>query len=369
MVMQLWGKLTHSHKENYVINFKMKTDLTLSSAKSSLGCRTQKYATFLMLILCLTLLILKTSAQSNAEKDEDEAELRKAKLRSLLARPPLNIRQKTNAQQPSKKLNFNITQPVTSVTTTKATTTTATNHQRTTSSEPPTVSKGNSVGNENPLVAFLESLRAASKLNETRSVVEAKDTSLTVDGCNFEPESGTLECKNGLEFFDLNLAFVQTINQIGGGNNNHDADGNHRDDVGKTMQLKRIDIYSCKLPIVFKFYSNETNAKESEPPFPLLQSVQSVSILSSQVETIEDGAFDEFAESLIQLDLSSNRLEQIPPAVFQLKHLIDLDLSGNRISQLPAMMADSPSLTQHGMKMESFHNLVSLSSLNLGNNR
>lgn len=214
----------------------MKTDLTLSSAKSSFGWRTQKYAIFLVLIVCLTLLILKTSAQLNVETNE-EVELRKAKLRSLLARPPLNVR-KTNAQQPSKKLNDNTAQSVTTVTTSKSIiATTTTNNQTATSSKPPTVSKGNTVGNENQLVAFLESLRAASKLNATKSVIRAKDTSLNVDGCNFEQESGTLECKNDLEFFDLNLAFAQTINLIHNSNNNQDSDGNGSDYVGKTMQL------------------------------------------------------------------------------------------------------------------------------------
>ena len=49
--------------------------------------------------------------------------------------------------------------------------------------------------------------------------------------------------------------------------------------------------------------------------------------------------------------------------ILRLRHLIDLNLSGNQISQLPTL---PPNLVETG---GSFRNLVSLSSLNLGNNR
>ena len=81
------------------------------------------------------------------------------------------------------------------------------------------------------------------------------------------------------------------------------------------------------------------------------------------MENIEDGAFDSFSQTLIQLDLSNNKLDRIPSAILRLRHLFDLNLSGNQISQLPTL---PPNLVETG---GSFRNLVRLSSLNLGNNR
>ena len=95
-----------------------------------------------------------------------------------------------------------------------------------------------------------------------------------------------------------------------------------------------------------------------------VENIKTIAMVNSRIESIENGAFDHFSQSLIQLDLSNNKLDRIPNAILRLRYLIDLNLSGNQITQLPSLPQEN--LVKTG---GSFRNLVRLSSLNLGNNR
>ena len=293
--------------------------------------------------------MVKVSAQDNDNLDKD-AEERKAKLKSLLSLPPsASAFSRTNAQQiPDKSTVTSTTTP--SIQPSVLTTTNLANRQI-----PSTVrDKENKLN----LIKFLESRRNKNNnatVSPQKSLEKNMSSQELVSGCSFDIASGTLNCNQGLDFFDVNLAISQTLQNLDYYSNTNE----------NNVELSRIDVFSCNIPIVFKFlefYANVTKpAKKDDDIEPELY-VQTLGIVSSKVENIEDGAFDLFSETLIQLDLSNNKLDRIPSAIFRLRHLIDLDLSGNQISQLPALPSN---LVEAG----SFRNLVSLSSLNLGNNR
>ena len=326
----------------------MKTDRPFSLAKMSFFGKKSTYIYFIIICLALT---VKVSAQDIDNVDKD-AEERKAKLKSLLSAPPSSSAlPRTNAQQIPNKSSVTSTTP--SVQSSVLTTTNLANRQI-----PSTVrDKENKLN----LIKFLESRRNKNNnatVSPQKSLEKNMSSQELVSGCSFDIASGTLNCNQGLDFFDVNLAISQTLQNLDYYSNTNE----------NSVELSRIDVFSCNIPIVFKlleFYANITkpakNGDDFEPERSL-RYVQTLGIVSSKVENIEDGAFDLFSETLIQLDLSNNKLDRIPSAIFRLRHLIDLDLSGNQISQLPALPAN---LVEAG----SFRNLVSLSSLNLGNNR
>ena len=298
-----------------------------------------------MISLTLTAKVLTQSA----DKVDLDAEQRKAKLRSLLVRPPsTSALPQTNAQQITTSLSQDK------------------------SSEPslsnrPQINKNletkitplvSNEREEEKLIEFLQS-RKVNQTNDEESF-DRKPIKLqaSLHGCNFEQDSGTLNCKDGLEFFDVNLAYKQTLQSI-------NEKRRLKEDV---LELSRIDIFSCNIPIMFSLERNDSSfSRENDPSILIRQSqlenVKTVAIVNSGVESIQDGAFDAFSETLIQLDLSNNKLDRIPSAILKLRQLIDLNLGGNQISQLPALPTN---LVQTA---GSFRNLVRLSSLNIGNNR
>ena len=297
-----------------------------------------------MIFLALTVKVL----TQDIGKEGQDAEQRKAKLKSLLVLPSSSSAlPRTNAQQaPSKSsqdIKSSTTQP--SVFTTHGE---IENEQITT-----TLSNEDQ---EMTLIRFLESIKKKLNNHTSAEINETKTTSSQVlgKGCNFEQDSGTLNCKDGIEFFGINLAYSQVLKSI------HDQ----RQKNASVMQLSRIDIFSCNIPIMFSFnHNNSEKQNDGLKSTPSRNNVKTIAIINSKMETIEDSAFDEFLQTLIQLDLSNNKLDRIPSAVLRLSHLIDLNLSGNQISQLPVL---PPNLIE---TRGSFRNLVRLSSLNLGNNR
>ena len=323
----------------------MKTGYPLSQAKMSFSVKRSSYIYLILIFLTLTAKVL---TQSN-DKLSVDAEQRRAKLRSLLGRSP-----------PSTSVVLETQPPTIEGTLSQNGLSSTTELSPSTKNNPDPITDAGSVtennDDEEKLINFLES-RKNNTSNETLLKGMNEDglgkLQRLVKGCNFESSSGTLNCKDGLEFFDINSAYKQTIQIVREQSKEND------------IELSRIDIFSCSLPIIFSFHHNDTMSSTDEQVDDKneLENVKTLAIVHSNVENIEDGAFDNFMETLIQLDLSSNKLDRIPSAIFRLKHLIDLNLSGNQISQLPSLPSN---LIETGV---SFRNLVMLSSLNLGNNR
>ena len=324
----------------------MQTGYPLSQAKMSFSVKRSSYIYLILIFLTLTAKVL---TQSN-DKLSVDAEQRRAKLRSLLGRSP-----------PSTSVVLETQPPTIEGTLSQNGLSSTTELSPSTKNNPDPITDDGSVtennDDEEKLINFLES-RKNKASNETLIKEMNEDIGLgklqrLVKGCNFESSSGTLNCKDGLEFFDINSAYKQTIQIVREQSKEND------------IELSRIDIFSCNLPIIFSFHHNDTMSSTDEQVDDKneLENVKTLAIVHSNVENIEDGAFDNFMETLIQLDLSSNKLDRIPSAIFRLKHLIDLNLSGNQISQLPSLPSN---LIETGV---SFRNLVMLSSLNLGNNR
>lgn len=320
----------------------MKTDRPLSQAKMSLSLKRSTRVCFLMMIMTLTAKVL----AQNTDNLNQDAEQRKAKLRALLGRPLLS------SALPQSNARTTLSQDNISSTTQPSTSTSDTFNEN---SETTSIIRNQK--EEETLLEFLES-RKNKSVNQTNLKVsnpKLKGMRNVVKRCNFEGSSGTLNCKDGLDFFDVESAYKQTIRRIREQNKND----------GSAAELSRIDIFSCNIPIMFSFDSNNSSLTRDDQSVAVRSSenVKTIAIVNSGVENIEDGAFDSFSLTLIQLDLSNNKLDRIPSAILRLKQLIDLNLSGNQISQLPTL---PPNLVETG---GSFRNLVRLSSLNLGNNR
>ena len=324
----------------------MKTDRPLSKAKMSLSLKRSTRVYFLMMFMTLTAKVL----AQNTDNLNQDAEQRKAKLRALLGRPLLSS---ALPQSNARKILTSLSQDNVSSTTQTSTSTSSDilneNSQ--------TISTISNQKEEETLLEFLES-RKNKSVNQTILKVSnptPKELRNFVNKCHFEGSSGTLNCKDGLDFFDVGLSYKQTIRSIREQNKNDE----------NAVELSSIDIFSCNIPIMFSFDRNNSSLTQNDQSVAvrLPENVKTIAIVNSGVENIEDGAFDSFSLTLIQLDLSNNKLDRIPSAVLRLRHLIDLNLSGNQISQLPTL---SPNLVETG---GSFRNLVRLSSLNLGNNR
>ena len=323
----------------------MKTGYPLSQAKMSFSVKRSTCIYFILIFLTLTAKVL---TQSN-DKLSVDAEQRKAKLRSLLGRSPPS----------TSALLDNEPEPILS-TLSQDNLSSTTESSKSTISNPDLKTTATSVNTNDEtekLIDFLESRRNKTE-NQTSFIDSMNDKRFEkmqrlAKGCDFESGSGTLNCKDGLEFFDINSAYKHTIKSI------------QEQSKETDIKLSRIDIFSCNMPIIFSFDHNDSSSSSDEQieNTNSLENVKTVAIVHSNVENIEDGAFDNFLETLIQLDLSSNKLDRIPSAIFRLRHLIDLNLSGNQISQLPSLPSN---LIETGV---SFRNLVMLSSLNLGNNR
>ena len=323
----------------------MKTGYPLFQAKMSFSVKRSTCIYFILIFLTLTAKVL---TQSN-DKLSVDAEQRRAKLRSLLGRSP-----------PSTSALLD-TEPQTILSTLSQDSLPSTTESfQSTKNDPDSITEAESVTTneeEERLIDFLESRN--NKTTNVTLVEELRDTNgigklqRLEKGCNFESSSGTLNCKDGLDFFDIISAYKQTIQIIQEQSKEND------------IELSRIDIFSCSMPIIFSFDHNDSSSSTGEEIYDINkgENVKTIAIVHSNVENIEEGAFDNFMETLIQLDLSSNKLDRIPSAIFRLKNLIDLNLSGNQISQLPALPKN---LIETGV---SFRNLVMLSSLNLGNNR
>ncbi len=63
--------------------------------------------------------------------------------------------------------------------------------------------------------------------------------------------------------------------------------------------------------------------------------VRRVTLANSGLRALSTDAFDTVRESLTYLDLSGNELSHLPVALLDLARLEELDLSSNRIKQLP----------------------------------
>ena len=332
----------------------MWTDRSLSLAKMAFSLKRSRYVYLVMICLTLTLNVV---AQKN-DKISQDTELRKAKLRSLLVIPPsASSIPKRNGKQTQSTASENI---VSSSTQSSMSTVNIDLENDTLTSSIPILN------NERETKKLLEFL-ASVKRNETQSMNKtskpnARKLQESTKGCKFESELGTLNCKDGLEFFDINLAYKQTLQML--------SEQQNDDKSSIDLQLTRIDIFSCNLPILFSLNlpnNNHSHFVASEDESNLISSVENIktiAMVNSGIESIENGAFDHFSQSLIQLDLSNNKLDRIPNAILRLRYLIDLNLSGNQITQLPSLPQEN--LVKTG---GSFRNLVRLSSLNLGNNR
>ena len=323
----------------------MKTDRLLSQAKMSFSFKISSRVVCLMIFMTLT---AKVWAQNTDNLDQD-AEQRKAKLRALLGRPLLSSSLPvSNSRQIPTTLSMS---NLSSTTQSSMSTSDGRNENK------ETISIITNQTEKETLIKFLEARKnkPVSHLHLNESSPKAKKVQNPVKRCNFEEDSGTLNCKDGLDFFDVNTAYKQTVQFI----------KQQRINDENAAEFSRIDIFSCNIPIMFSFdHKNSTLERDDQSKeVSSSENVKTIAIVSSGVENIEDGAFDSFSQTLIQLDLSNNKLDRIPSAILRLRHLIDLNLSGNQISQLPTL---PPNLVETG---GSFRNLVSLSSLNLGNNR
>ena len=318
----------------------MKTDHPLSQAKMSLYLKRSTRVCFLMIFMTLTAKVL----AQNTDNINQDAEQRKAKLRALLGRPLLSS---ALPQSNARKTLTTLRQDNVSSTTQTSTSTSDDLNE--------TIPIISNQKEEKTLLEFLET-RKNKSVNQTNLNVsnpKTKELGNFVKKCNFERSSGTLNCKDGLDFFDVDSAYKQTIRSIREENKNDQ----------NAAELSRIDIFSCNIPIMFSFDRNNSSITGGDDQSRSTENVKTIAIVNSGVENIEDGAFNSFSQTLIQLDLSNNKLDRIPSAILRLRHLIDLNLSGNQISQLPTL---PPNLVETG---GSFRNLVRLSSLNLGNNR
>ena len=321
----------------------MKTGYPLFQAKMSFSVKRSTYIYFILIFLTLTAKVL----TQNNDKLSVDAQQRRAKLRSLLGRSPPS----TSALLDTEPKSILTTQSQDNLSTT-------TESLQSTRNDPDPITDIESItsNEEEKLVEFLELIKNKTT-NETQTELSNENKFQKLQrlekGCNFESSSGTLNCKDGLEFFDVISAYKQISQVIQEQSKEND------------FELSRIDIFSCNMPIIFSFDHNDSSSSSEEEIINNndRENVKTIAIVHSNVENIEDGAFDNFMETLIQLDLSSNKLDRIPSAIFRLKHLIDLNLSGNQISQLPSLPSN---LIETGV---SFRNLVMLSSLNLGNNR
>ena len=332
----------------------MWTDRSLSLAKMAYSLKRSRYVYLVMICLTLTSNVV----TQKTDKISQDTELRKAKLRSLLVIPPSpSSIPKRNGKQTKSTASENI---VSSSTQSSMSTVNIDLENDTLTSSIPILN------NERETKKLLEFL-ASAKRNETQpmnktSKPNASKSQESSKGCKFESELGTLNCKDGLEFFDINLAYKQTLQML--------SEQQNDDKSSIDLQLTRIDIFSCNLPILFSLNlpnNNHSHFVALEDESNLISSVENIktiAMVNSRIESIENGAFDHFSQSLIQLDLSNNKLDRIPNAILRLRYLIDLNLSGNQITQLPSLPQEN--LVKTG---GSFRNLVRLSSLNLGNNR
>ena len=158
-----------------------------------------------------------------------------------------------------------------------------------------------------------------------KSLIQALLPKLSSKKCILE--GSIVRCENGASFNDLSMAFE-----------------------GNQTEISNVYMESCKISTLGMLLRSKN--------------LQVISVVGSGLQDVTTDAFQGHETTLIELNLSKNRLNVVPKAVAGLKVLIHLDLSGNRIKSLLP-----PSNVQVYRGIESWENLSSLSTLNLGNNR
>ena len=144
----------------------------------------------------------------------------------------------------------------------------------------------------------------------------------------------------------------------------------------KTLKSLHIQGFTSKIMMKkFLTFANHENLKVLSLKNVQLQAfpkvfetcaIQDLDLSENQIEQFEFNQ-SKLADSLLYLDVSSNKIKKIPPSILFLQKLQKLSMAKNKVKVLPAFISDLPALE----KLHLQNNLIrcfSSQALNLGSN-